>query len=216
MRQSFKTPFRWVWGLFTLIPPATGQVVVANGLGHFHPWETQASGEIVLMNPSDDSVRVLIYRDSLWGPQHPLLVASEVLMPGSSRRSIPYIWQGRDSASQGTRLYVVSQPERPPLATVSGTFHVAVTTRYAVDVYRGRVTDDLDVSWTSDGVRVANLGRDFWAGTCYSLNGRNRGPHRIASGVLRPGDVRIWPVPDPADGVWLERVDGSIVASSRP
>jgi len=216
MFRRVKAPFLWVWGLFIFLPSAAGQVVVVNGLGHFHSWEEPTVGEIVLMNPSSDSLRVLIYRDSLWGPQHPLQVASEVLMPGQSRRSVAYTWLGRDSASQGTRLFVVSQPELPTPHATTGAFQVEVTTRYAVDLYRGRITDDLDVTWTADGVRVANLGGDFWAGTCYSLTGQTRGSLRIASGVLRPGDVRIWPVPEPADGVWLERVDGSIVASLKP
>jgi len=168
------------------------------------------------MNSTSDSLRVLVQTDSLWGPQHPLRIASEVRMPPQSRRSVPYEWLEPDSSSQGLRIYLstvndVASPDAP-----SGELRVRISTRYAVDLYRGRITDDLDVRWTAEGVHVHNRGRDFWAGSCYPLEGQMRGTARLASGILRPGDVRIWTVPSDADGIWLERVDGYVVASPKP
>jgi hypothetical protein len=210
-------PTAWRWVLLFLIQfqAGTAQVVVVNGLGHFHPWNRSAVGSIVLMNPTGDSLRVLIQTDSLWGPQHSIRLASEVLMPPQSRRSVPYEWLGTDSSSQGLRILLSTVAERIDPGT-SGEIRVLISTRYAVDLYRGRIADDLDVQWTPDGIRVHNLGVDFWAGSCYPLHGQSRGTPRLASGVLRPGDVRIWPVPEDADGIWLERVDGYIVASPKP
>ncbi|MEY2971671.1 MAG: hypothetical protein RL738_512 [Bacteroidota bacterium] len=84
MLRRVKAPFHWVWGLFILLPSAAGQVVVVNGLGHFHSWEAPTVGEIVLMNPSSDSLRVLIYRDSLWGPQHPCRSPAKFFCPAKA------------------------------------------------------------------------------------------------------------------------------------
>lgn len=205
------------WGLlFFCSLPALGQVVVVNGLGHFHPWDQPAKGSIALMNPTSDSLRVLVQTDSLWGPQHPLRIASEVRMPPQSRRSVPYEWLETDSSSQGLRIYLSTVNDAASPATPAGELRVRISTRYAVDLYRGRITDDLDVRWTAEGVHVHNRGRDFWAGACYPLEDQMRGTSRLASGVLRPGDERIWTVPADADGIWLERVDGYVVASPKP
>ena len=168
------------------------------------------------MNPTDDSLRVIVQNDSLWGPRHPLRIASEVRMPPQSRKSLPYEWLEIDSSSQGVRIYLSTVTDAVPDPTSSGELRFHISTRYAVDLYRGRIADDLEVAWTPDGVRVHNRGRDFWAGSCYPLDGSMRGTSRLASGVLRPGDVRIWSVPAGADGIWLERVDGYVVASPKP
>lgn len=207
---------RWAFLFSILSQLASAQVVVVNGLGHFHPWDQPAVGKIVLMNPTDDSLRVIVQNDSLWGPQHPLRIASEVRMPPQSRKSLPYEWLEIDSSSQGVRIYLSTVTDAAPNPTTSGELRFHISTRYAVDLYRGRIADDLDVAWTPDGVRVHNRGRDFWAGSCYPLDGSMRGTSRLASGVLRPGDVRIWSVPTDADGIWLERVDGYVVASPKP
>lgn len=218
MVALLRGPSTWCWVfLFTFYPKlAMAQVVVANGLGHFHPWNQPANGQIILVNPTQDSLRVLIHNDSLWGYQHLVQIASEVRMPPQSRRTVSYEWMGTDSSSQGTRLLISTVSDEAPQSIPDGHVKVQISTRYAVDLYRGRIADDLTVNWTSEGVRVQNHGSDFWAGTCYSLNGQNRGPARLASGVLRPGDVRIWSVPSNSDGIWLERVDGYVVASIKP
>lgn len=207
---------RWALLFWTIVKYATAQVVVVNGLGHFHSWDQPAVGSIVLMNPTDDSLRVIVRNDSLWGPQHPLRIASEVRMPPQSRNSVSYEWLETDSSSQGIRIYLSTVTDAAPDASPSGELRFQISTRYAVDLYRGRITDDLEVAWTSGGVRVHNRGQDFWAGSCYPLDGQMRGTARLASGVLRPGDVRIWSVPADADGIWLERVDGYVVASPKP
>ena len=208
--------FRWAFLFSILSQFASAQIVVVNGLGHFHPWDQPAVGSIVLMNPTDDSLRVIVQNDSLWGPQHPLRIASEVRMPPRSRKSLHYEWLEIDSSSQGVRIYLSTVTDAVPDPTSSGELRFHISTRYAVDLYRGRIADDLEVAWTPDGVRVHNRGRDFWAGSCYPLDGSMRGTSRLASGVLRPGDVRIWSVPAGADGIWLERVDGYVVASPKP
>lgn len=218
--MSFQSrgPIALRWALFFSLVSnmASAQVVVVNGLGHFHPWNHPATGSITLMNPTTDSLRVLVQTDSLWGPQHPLRIASEVRMPPKSRKSVPYEWLEMDSSSQGLRIYLSTVTDAASPPSPSGALHFRITTRYAVDLYRGRITDDLDVRWSNGGVHVHNIGQDFWAGSCYPLEGQTRGTSRLASGVLRPGDVRIWNVPDDADGIWLERVDGYVVASLKP
>lgn len=201
----------WTWSHLLL-----GQVVVVNGLGHFHLWNQPATGRITLMNTSDDSQRVLIQTDSLWGIQHPLRITSEVRMAPNSRQEVHYEWFGFDSTSQGMRIFLSTVAEKSPVAPSEGSVRLHIATRYAVDLYRGRIADHLELTWTEQGVRVHNRGGDFWAGACYPLNGTSRGGPRVASGILRPNEVRIWTVPSDANGVWLERVDGAVVASVRP
>jgi len=211
-------PIRMGWAILfgTSSHLLSAQVVVVNGLGHFHTWNEPAVGHIVLLNSSNDSLRVLVHTDSLWGVQHPLRIPSEVRMAPKERTSVPYEWFGTDSTSQGLRVFLSSIAEHPATESLDGMFRVKLSTRYAVDLYRGRITDDLKVIWHDGAVHVENSGSDFWAGVCYSLSGSTRGTRRIAGGVLRPGELRVWSVPDEAQGIWLERVDGAVVASLRP
>ena len=106
--------FRWAFLFSILSQFASAQVVVVNGLGHFHPWDQPAMGSIVLMNPTDDSLRVIVQNDSLWGPRHPLRIASEVRMPPQSRKSLPYEWMEIDSSSQGVRIYLSTVTDAAP------------------------------------------------------------------------------------------------------
>lgn len=215
-KPGHPTPAGWVVLLGIWSQMLSAQVVVVNGLGHFHHWNQPAAGRIALMNSSDDSQRVLIQTDSLWGIQHPLRIASEVRMAPNSRQEVHYEWFGSDSSSQGTRIFLSTVAEKSPVAPSEGSVRLHIATRYAVDLYRGRIADHLELTWTEQCVRVHNRGGDFWAGSCYPLNGTSRGGPRVASGILRPNEVRIWTVPSDANGVWLERVDGAVVASVRP
>lgn len=195
---------------------AAGQVVVRNGLSHFHPLGLPATGVIELYNSSTETVTAVLSVDSLWGPQRSVQLPSEVALQGRERKTIRYVWPDADSSSQGTRIYLTTVPKADTVHQVVGTMRINVTTRYAVDLYRGPIGDAVSLSWNGDSVTVTNASLDFWAGTCYSLHGLERGTHRIASGVLRPGDRRTWVVPPNSDGVWLENVRGQVAASLKP
>ncbi|MEY4968709.1 MAG: hypothetical protein RLZZ261_480 [Bacteroidota bacterium] len=195
---------------------AAGQVVVRNGLSHFHPLGLPATGVIELYNSSTETVTAVLSVDSLWGPQRSVQLPSEVALQGKERKTIRYVWPDADSSSQGTRIYLTTVPKADTVHQVVGTMRINVTTRYAVDLYRGPIGDAVSLSWNGDSVTVTNASPDFWAGTCYSLHGLERGTHRIASGVLRPGDRRTWVVPPNSDGVWLENVRGQVAASLKP
>lgn len=195
---------------------AHGQVVVRNGLSHFHSLGAPASGVIELFNSSSEPVTALIRTDSLWGPQRSIQIPSEVALSGGARIAVPYVWPEADSSSQGTRIFLTTLPKRDSLIPLTGTVRIKVSTRYAVDLYRGPIGDAVDVFWRGDSVTVTNASTDFWAGTCFTLTGMERGTQRIASGVLRPGDRRTWVVPPGSDGVWLENVRGQVAASLKP
>lgn len=193
-----------------------GQVVVRNGLSHFHSLGTPAIGAIELFNSSSEPVVAQLKTDSLWGPQRSIQIPSEVALAGGARISVPYVWPEADSSSQATRIFLTTLPKNDSPTVVAGTVRIKVSTRYAVDLYRGPIGDAVDVAWHGDSVTVSNSSLNFWAGTCYTLKGMERGTQRISSGVLRPGDRRTWIVPPEAEGVWLENVRGQVAASLKP
>lgn len=195
---------------------AGGQVVVTNGLSRFHLWNGDPTGHVALWNPTDVAQTVLVGKEALWGPQHPIQIASEVEVPPRTRMRLPYRWLEIDSSSQATRLYLSTQIPPQAEQPAPGQIHVHVSTRYAVDLYRGRVTDDLVLEWTPNGIHVTNAGSDFWAGMCFPVIQGDRAERSVASGMLRPGDSRTWTLPERSEGVWLERIDGLVVASLRP
>ena len=194
---------------------AKSQITITNGLSHFHS-NLESIGVISLKNLSTAPTKVIIYQDSIFGNQNFVKIPSEVWLEPLEKRSLSYSWQSNDSSSQCRRIFIEPISDSAEVSNQPGQLTLKISIRYAVDLYRGRIADDLEVAWTPDGVRVHNRSRDFWAGSCYPLDGSMRGTSRLASGVLRPGDVRIWSVPADADGIWLERVDGYVVASPRP
>lgn len=200
---------------FGLTYSAQCQISITNGLSHFHS-TLETTGVISIKNLTEHPSKVLIYQDSVFGIQHPVKIASEVWLEPFERRSVRYDWLSTDSSSQCRRVYIEPYLDSATATNHPGHITLRISTRYAVDLYRGRIADDLEIHWTPDGVRVHNRGGDFWAGACYPMDGRIRGTPRLASGVLRPGDVRVWSVPTDADGIWLERVDGHVVASPKP
>ena len=201
-------------GLNTTV--AQCQITITNGLSHFHSIAGESTGVISVKNLENKINKVLIYQDSIFGFQNPVRIPSEIWLAPFERVNVKYSWISSDSASQCRRLFIEPYQDSTSIINQPGQLNLKISTRYAVDLYRGRIADDLEVAWTPDGVRVHNRSRDFWAGSCYPLDGSMRGTSRLASGVLRPGDVRIWSVPAGADGIWLERVDGYVVASPKP
>jgi hypothetical protein len=195
---------------------AQGQVVVRNGLSHFHTLGESATGVIELYNASDQPVTALLSVDSLWGTQRSIQIPSEVGLDAGERMAVPYNWPSADSSSQGTRIYVTTAAVEDALIEVAGTVRFKVSMRYAVDLYRGPIGDEVELTWLGDSVHVTNAGPNFWVGTCFTLQEHERGAQRIASGVLRPGDRRTWVLPPESDGVWLENVRGQVTASLRP
>ena len=65
---------------------AAGQVVVRNGLSHFHSLGTPAAGVIELYNSSTEPVTAVLSVDSLWGPQRSVQLPSEVAFQGKERK----------------------------------------------------------------------------------------------------------------------------------
>jgi len=195
---------------------AQGQVVVRNGLSHFHSLGESATGVIELYNASDQAVTALLSVDSLWGTQRSIQIPSEVALDAGERLEVPYIWPSADSSSQGTRIYVTAATSEDAPIQLAGSVRIRVSTRYAVDLYRGPIGDEVELRWHGDSVEVTNAGPNFWVGTCFTLQEHERGAQRIASGVLRPGDRRTWVLPPESDGVWLENVRGQVTASLRP
>lgn len=192
------------------------QVMVRNGLSHIHAWNGLLTGSIELKNLSDHEVMAYLTTDSLWGVQHSIQIPSEVRFKAHESRSVPYQWLYSDSTSQATRIYVTT--EQPPIDTAdqNRTLKVRVSTRYAVDLYRGPMGSELSLEWVPEGIRVQNPTTYFWAGACFALRDRERSGPRLAGGVLRPGDVRIWTVPQEAEGVWIESAQGTVLAAIRP
>ena len=195
---------------------AWSQVVVTNGLSHFHRGSTQEAGHIVLWNPTQEHHTALLILDSLLGPINDLQIASEVPIPPETRVRVNYRWLSEDSSSQGVRIFVSTAAHAAAPEVQAGRVQVQLSTRYAVDLYRGQLCEELDLVWSDRGIRVTNQSKDFWAGSCYAIRNGERHGRRLAGGVLRPGDSRVWQLPEDSEGAWLENVDGVIVASRRP
>jgi hypothetical protein len=209
--------FLWAWiFLASVAPPMTAQVMVRNGLSHIHAWNGQLSGSIELKNLSDHEVTAYLTSDSLWGVQHSIQIPSEVRFKAHESRSVPYQWLYSDSTSQATRIYVTTAHAPAESTDQRRTLKVHISTRYAVDLYRGPMGSELALEWVPEGIRVQNPTALFWAGACFALRNRERSGPRLAGGVLRPGDVRIWPVPSEAEGVWIESAQGTVLAAVRP
>ena len=188
---------------------AWSQVVVTNGLSHFHRGSTQEAGHI-------EHHTALLILDSLLGPINDLQIASEVPIPPETRVRVNYRWLSEDSSSQGVRIFVSTAAHAAAPEVQAGRVQVQLSTRYAVDLYRGQLCEELDLVWSDRGIRVTNQSKDFWAGSCYAIRNGERHGRRLAGGVLRPGDSRVWQLPEDSEGAWLENVDGVIVASRRP
>ncbi len=195
---------------------AWSQVVVTNGLSHFHRGFTQEAGHIELWNPTHEHHTALLILDSLLGPMNDLQIASEVSIPPETRVRVNYRWLSEDSSSQGVRIFVSTAAQASAPAVQAGRVQVQLSTRYAVDLYRGQLCEELDLVWSDRGIRVTNQSKDFWAGSCYAIRNGERHGRSLAGGVLRPGDSRVWQLPEDSEGAWLENVDGVIVASRRP
>ena len=196
---------------------AWSQVVVTNGLSHFHRGPSQEGGYIELWNPTPERQTAILIRDSLLGPLNDLQIASEVPIPPEARVRVNYQWLREDSSSQGVRVFVSTAAHRAAAPEVqAGRILVKLSTRYAVDLYRGQLCEELDLLWSDRGIRVTNQSKDFWAGSCYAIRNGERHGRSLAGGVLRPGDSRVWQLPEDSEGAWLENVDGVVVASRRP
>ena len=195
---------------------AWSQVVVTNGLSHFHRGSTQEAGHIELWNPTQEHHTALLILDSLLGPINDLQIASEVPIPPETRVRVNYRWLSEDSSSQGVRIFVSTAAHAAAPEVQAGRVQVQLSTRYAVDLYRGQLCEELDLVWSDRGIRVTNQSKDFWAGSCYAIRNGERHGRILAGGVLRPGDSRVWQLPEDSEGAWLENVDGVIVASRRP
>lgn len=201
--------------LFIIKNPLNAQITVTNGLSHFlHPNET--NGEIIIQNLSREPTTVLLYFDTKNQLDSTLKIPSELTLEVMERKVVQFQWQLDDTIISHYRIYVDPLVKSIPTKIESGKISVQIKSRYAVDLYRGKLTDELNVSWVTNGVRVENASMHFWVGSCYPLIGGSRGHSRIATGVLRPSDVRIWPISEDAQGIWMERVDGNVVASLRP
>ncbi len=192
------------------------QVVVTNGLSHFQRGSSQEVGYIELWNPTQERQTALLILDSLLGPMSDLQIASEVPIPPETRVRVNYRWLSEDSSSQGIRIFVSTAAQAAIPEVQAGRVRVQIATRYAVDLYRGQLCEELDLVWSDLGICVTNQSKDFWAGSCYAIRNGERHGRSLAGGVLRPGDSRVWQLPADSEGAWLENVDGAIVASRRP
>ena len=195
---------------------AWSQVVVTNGLSHFHRGSSQEAGHIELWNPTQERQTALLILDSLLGPMRDLQIASEVPIPPETRVRVNYRWLSEDSISQGVRIFVSTAAQAAMPEVQAGRVLVQISTRYAVDLYRGQLCEELDLVWSDGGIRVTNQSKNFWAGSCYAIRNGERYGRSLAGGVLRPGDSRVWQLPEDSEGAWLENADGIIVASRRP
>ncbi|NQW41166.1 MAG: hypothetical protein HQ466_04275 [Cryomorphaceae bacterium] len=195
---------------------AWSQVVVTNGLSHFQRGSSQEVGYIELWNPSQERHTALLILDSLLGPMNDLQIASEVPIPPETRVRVNYRWLSEDSSSQGVRIFVSTAAQAAAPEVQAGRVLVQISTRYAVDLYRGQLCEELDLVWSDRGIRVTNQSKDFWAGSCYAIRNGERYGRSLSGGVLRPGDSRVWQLPEDSEGAWLENTDGVIVASRRP
>jgi hypothetical protein len=195
---------------------AWSQVVVTNGLSHFHRGSSQEAGHIELWNPTQERQTALLILDSLLGPMRDLQIASEVPIPPETRVRVNYRWLSEDSSSQGVRIFVSTAAQAAMPEVQAGRVLVQISTRYAVDLYRGQLCEELDLVWSDGGIRVTNQSKDFWAGSCYAIRNGERYGRSLAGGVLRPGDSRVWQLPADSEGAWLENADGVILASRRP
>gem|GEM_PF-572175 len=195
---------------------AWSQVVVTNGLSHFHRGPSQEGGYIELWNPTQERQTALLILDSLLGPMRDLQIASEVPIPPETRVRVNYRWLSEDIISQGVRIFVSTAALAAMPEVQAGRVLVQISTRYAVDLYRGQICEELDLVWSGRDIRVTNQSKDFWAGSCYAIRNGERHGRSLAGGVLRPGDSRVWQLPEDSEGAWLENADGVIVASRRP
>ena len=128
-----------------------------------------------------------------------------------------YQWLREDSSSQGVRVFVSTAAHRAAAPEVkAGQILVQLSTRYAVVLYRDQLCEEFDLLWSDRGIGVTNQSKDFWTGSCYAIRNGERHGGSLASGVLRPGDSRIWQLPEDSEGAWLENTDGVVVASRRP
>ena len=220
MRRFMQGPgpnFIWAWLLWHAFAPNElyAQVVVRNGLSHVHPWYGNPTGTIDLKNSSDQTVTAYLTLDSLWGPQNELQIPSQVTLGPLESHSVTYRWLTEDSASQATRIYITTEQRAAEPSSLQA-LTLRISTRYAVDLYRGPMGTDLELEWLPDGIRVQNPTTSLWAGTCYELRDFERYGRRLAGGVLRPGDHRVWRIPAEAQCVWIETPQGSVLASIRP
>jgi hypothetical protein len=190
--------------------------VVTNGLSHFHRGSSQEAGYIELWNPTQERQTAILIRDSLLGPLNDLQIASEVPIAPEARVRVTYQWLREDSSSQGVRVFVSTAAQTAAPEVQAGRVLVQISTRYAVDLYRGQICEELDLVWSGRDIRVTNQSKDFWAGSCYAIRNGERHGRSLAGGVLRPGDSRVWQLPADSEGAWLENADGVIVASRRP
>ncbi len=195
---------------------AWSQVVVTNGLSHFHRGSSQEVGYIELWNPTQERQTALLIRESLLGPMNDLQIASEVPIAPEARVRVNYRWLSEDSSSQGVRIFVSTAAQAAVPEVQAGRVLVQISTRYAVDLYRGQLCEELDLVWSDRGICVTNQSKDFWAGSCYAIRNGERHGRSLAGGVLRPGDSRVWQLPEDSEGAWLENADGVVVASRRP
>ena len=195
---------------------AWSQVVVTNGLSHFQRGSSQEVGYIELWNPTQERQTAVLILDSLLGPMNDLQIASEVPIAPEARVRVNYQWLREDSSSQGVRVFVSTAAQTAAPEVQAGRVVVQISTRYAVDLYRGQICEELDLVWSGRDIRVTNQSKDFWAGSCYAIRNGERHGRSLAGGVLRPGDSRVWQLPEDSEGAWLENADGVIVASRRP
>jgi len=195
---------------------AWSQVVVTNGLSHFQRGSSQEAGYIELWNPTPERQTAILILDSLLGPMNDLQIASEVPIPPEGRVRVNYQWLSEDSSSQGVRVFVSTAAQAAAPEVQAGRILVKLSTRYAVDLYRGQICEELDLLWSGRDIRVTNQSKDFWAGSCYAIRNGERHGRSLAGGVLRPGDSRVWQLPEDSEGAWLENADGVVVASRRP
>ena len=195
---------------------AWSQVVVTNGLSHFQRGSSQEVGYIELWNPTQERQTAVLILDSLLGPMNDLQIASEVPIAPEARVRVNYQWLREDSSSQGVRVFVSTAAQTAAPEVQAGRVLVQISTRYAVDLYRGQICEELDLVWSGRDIRVTNQSKDFWAGSCYAIRNGERHGRSLAGGVLRPGDSRVWQIPEDSEGAWLENADGVIVASRRP
>ena len=199
-----------------LVGPGFFGLVCFKGPPGVRSWSPTGSATLIA-DPTPERQTAILIRDSLLGPMNDLQIASEVPIPPEARVRVNYRWLREDSSSQGVRVFVSTAAHRAAAPEVqAGRILVKLSTRYAVDLYRGQLCEELDLLWSDRGIRVTNQSKDFWAGSCYAIRNGERHGRSLAGGVLRPGDSRVWQLPEDSEGAWLENVDGVIVASRRP